>query len=90
LHSRMRRAAFTPAPFASGGSEFRDLSAEEAGLLRTAADGPRPPPVSAFDPVLVQQLYKKGLVYLGIPIGPDDRFDIPPLEVRLPMSPAPA
>lgn len=64
-----------------GESEFRDLSGEEAGLLRTAADGPRAPPVAAFDPALLQQLYKKGLVYLAIPIGPDDRFSIPPLEV---------
>jgi hypothetical protein len=38
--------------------------------------------VSHFDPVLLQQLYRKGLVYLVIPIAPDDRFSIPPLEVR--------
>lgn len=65
----------------SGESEFRDLSGDESGLLRAAADGARPLPVSAFDPTLLQQLYKKGLVYLAIPIGPEDRFSIPPLEV---------
>lgn len=65
----------------AGESEFRELSADESLLLRAAADGAHPLPVSAFDPVLLQQLYRKGLVYLVIPIAPDDRFSIPPLEV---------
>eukprot|EP00775_Hariotina_reticulata_P005967 gene5967-6206_t len=62
-----------------GDAEFRELSAAEAGLLRAACDSPQPT-VSAFDPALLQQLYKKGIIYLDIPIAADDRLTLPPLE----------
>ena len=35
-----------------------------------------------LDRQLLQQLYKKGLIHLEVPIRPDDHVSIPPLEVN--------
>lgn len=69
--------------FASGEAEYRELSPGEAQLLRRACE-PKSGSlcVREFDAELLQQLHRKGLVYLDIPVSPDDRFSIPPLEVR--------
>lgn len=37
--------------------------------------------VKDLDPVILRSLYARGLVYLHVPISPDDRLSIPPLEV---------
>ncbi|KAF8055757.1 Fam91a1 [Scenedesmus sp. PABB004] len=62
-----------------GEAEFRELSPAEAGLLRAACEG-APPPASAFDPGLLQGLYKRGLIWLDVPVAPTDRIALPPLE----------
>lgn len=36
-----------------------------------------------LDKQLLQQLYKKGLVHLDVPIHPNDHVSIPPLEVSI-------
>lgn len=35
------------------------------------------------DAALVESLHKRGLLYLDVPIRPDDHVSIPPLEVPL-------
>lgn len=35
-----------------------------------------------LDRQLLQQLYKKGLIHLDVPIRPNDHVSIPPLEVQ--------
>ncbi|GAX73682.1 hypothetical protein CEUSTIGMA_g1133.t1 [Chlamydomonas eustigma] len=63
-------------------SELRDLSPEEIANLKTAAlpqqDGGTC--ISDLDPIAVAGLHRRSLVYFDIPIQPDDRFLIPPLE----------
>jgi hypothetical protein len=44
--------------------------------------GPAAHPVSSFDGALLQGLYKRGLIYLEVPVAADDRISLPPLEVR--------
>ena len=74
-------------------SEYRELSPEEVANLKTAN---APSPFSAgsssparggggmracdLDPEVVTALYGRGLVYFDVPVGPEDRFSIPPLE----------
>jgi hypothetical protein len=53
-----------------------------AAAAGAAAVAPERLPVSAFDPALLQALHKKHLIYLEVPVGPGDRFHIPPLEAR--------
>ena len=36
-----------------------------------------------LDRQLLQQLYKKGLIHLDVPIRPNDHVSIPPLEVLI-------
>jgi hypothetical protein len=74
-----------------GEAEFRELSPAEAQLLRQACEPVQGSssssgathPVSAFDGALLQGLYKRGLIYLEVPVAPDDRISLPPLEVRV-------
>ena len=63
-----------------GEQEFRALSPEE---LKACQDGCKPGAckVADLDRQLLQQLYKKGLVHLDVPIRPNDHVSIPPLEV---------
>ena len=66
--------------WATGEQEFRALSPEE---LKACQDGCKPGAckVADLDRQLLQQLYKKGLVHLDVPIRPNDHVSIPPLEV---------
>lgn len=64
----------------AGDGEFRELSPAEAGLLRAACESPCPL-VCCYEPGLLQQLYRRGVIYFDIPVAPDDRFTLPPLEV---------
>ena len=68
------------APWATGEQEFRALSPEE---LKACQDGCKPGAckVADLDRPLLQQLYKKGLIHLDVPIRPNDHVSIPPLEV---------
>jgi hypothetical protein len=77
----------------AGEAEFRELTPAEAQLLRQACEpvqgsssssggSAAAPPVSSFDGALLQGLYKRGLVYLEVPVAADDRISLPPLEVR--------
>ena len=68
------------APWATGEQEFRGLSPEE---LKACQDGCKPGAckVADLDRPLLQQLYKKGLIHLDVPIRPNDHVSIPPLEV---------
>lgn len=67
--------------WATGEQEFRALSPEE---LKACQDGCKPGAckVSDLDRQLLQQLYKKGLIHLDVPIRPNDHVSIPPLEVQ--------
>lgn len=60
-------------------SEFRDLSEAELAHLKTAAL-PGDIRVRDMDAAVLRNLYRRGLVYWEVPIGPEDRFMIPPLE----------
>ncbi|KAI8462738.1 MAG: FAM91 N-terminus-domain-containing protein [Monoraphidium minutum] len=64
-----------------GETEFRELAPAEADLLRAACDASSAPAlVSKFDAGLLRGLHARGLVYFDVPVGPGDRFAIPPLE----------
>lgn len=69
--------------------EFRELSEAELAHLKTA-NLPGDIRVRDLEPAVLKQLYRKGLVYFEIPIGPDDRFSIPPLEVSGCFGPRPS
>ncbi|KAJ7533533.1 hypothetical protein O6H91_13G054100 [Diphasiastrum complanatum] len=59
--------------------EFRKLSVEEL----TVVDKICKEDINQFgelDPDVVQALYRKGLVYLDVPVYPDDRFQVSNLE----------
>ena len=66
----------------AGEQEFRALTPEE---LKACQDGCKPGgcKVADLEKQLLQQLYKKGLIHLDVPIRPNDHVSIPPLEVRL-------
>jgi hypothetical protein len=63
-------------------SELRDLSPEEIANLKTAAllQEEEGACVSDLDPKAVAALHHRGLIYFEVPIQPEDRFIIPPLE----------
>ncbi|GBF94849.1 hypothetical protein Rsub_08021 [Raphidocelis subcapitata] len=64
-----------------GETEWRELSQDESDLLKTACDANKGPhTASRFDQSLLRALHRRGLVYIDVPVGPDDRFSIPPLE----------
>lgn len=81
-------------PTAEG--EYRDLSPDEVANLKTAnapmshALGSHPGRgpggrggyirSSDLNADIVAELYRRGLIYFDIPVGPDDRVSIPPLE----------
>jgi hypothetical protein len=84
----------SPLCYFSGEAEFRELCPAEAQLLRQACEpvqggsssssnGPAVYPVSSFDGALLQGLYKRGLIYLEVPVAAGDRISLPPLEVWL-------
>lgn len=69
-----------------GDAEFRELPGAEASLLRQAVeDGGSSnhggPALFNFDAASVQSLYKKGIIYVDVPVAPTDRLSLPPLEV---------
>lgn len=66
-------------PLSAADSEFRELTEAELAHLKTAAL-PGDIRVRDMDPPVLATLYRRGLVYWEVPIGPDDRFTIPPLE----------
>jgi hypothetical protein len=68
--------------FPAGTTEFQDLSSQEVDVLRTASE--RACAARELSPKMLQLLLRKGLVYMEVPVGPTDRFAIPPLEVRCP------
>lgn len=65
----------------TGEVEFRSLAPTELAACTEAA---RPGGVRLrdADTPLVDQLHRRGLIYLEVPIRPDDHVSIPPLEVR--------
>jgi hypothetical protein len=88
-HSKLSSLALPHA----GEAEFRELTPAEAQLLRQACEpvqgsssssssGAAAHPVSGFDGALLQGLYKRGLIFLEVPVAADDRISLPPLEVR--------
>ncbi|KAK9917406.1 hypothetical protein WJX75_004000 [Coccomyxa subellipsoidea] len=62
-----------------GEVEFRNLAPTELAVCTEAA---RPGGVRLrdTDAALVESLHKRGLIYLEVPIRPDDHVSIPPLE----------
>ena len=64
-----------------GESEYRQLPPPEAAVCHAAArqGGARFAEVNA---AAVRALYRRGLVYLEVPVRPEDHLSIPPLEVR--------
>lgn len=67
----------------AGEVEYRNLTEKELALCTRAAmpGGLR---LKDADMDLVEALHKKGLLYLEVPIRPDDHVSIPPLEVLRP------
>ncbi len=66
---------------AAGEAEFRELPPQEVRVLQ-ACCGRRPATVDMLDAGVLLALYRKSLVYFNVPVRDDDRFSIPPLEVR--------
>eukprot|EP00879_Flechtneria_rotunda_P023299 GHRR01024648.1.p1 GENE.GHRR01024648.1~~GHRR01024648.1.p1 ORF type:complete len:247 (+),score=73.57 GHRR01024648.1:732-1472(+) len=67
-----------------GAEEFRELSTQEAALLRQAVESSGAAAslsVAACDPDLLQSLYKRGIIYLHVPVTAADRISVRPLEV---------
>jgi FAM91 N-terminus len=65
-------------------TEHRRLAPGELALCRAAAEGPAGrlrvsdlPPGSIH---VVQELYRRGLVWFELPVGPGDQISVPPLE----------
>ena len=69
----------------AGEVEYRNLSEKELALCTRAAM-PAGLKLKEADADLVESLHKKGLLYLEVPIRPDDHVSIPPLEVQLPCT----
>lgn len=64
-----------------GEVEYRGLSREEERACQMAArDGGAT--VNEIDPRMLENLYRRGLVWLGVPVAPEDHLSVPPLEVR--------
>jgi len=63
-----------------GEVEYRSLTKPEVDVCQMAAErgGAR---CSDVDPLVLEDLYRKGLVWLEVPIAPGDHLSIPPLEV---------
>lgn len=57
------------------------MTVEELRLCHDACK-PQPLRVADVDPKLLRSLYKRGLIYIEVPILPDDHVSIPPLEVQ--------
>lgn len=62
------------------------MTVEELRLCHDACK-PQALRVGEVDPKLLRSLYKRGLIYLDVPILPDDHVSIPPLEVGAPARP---
>ena len=65
--------------YATGEQEHRALSPEELKVCQDCCKAGAK--VADLDRQLLQQLYKKGLIHLDVPIRPEDHVSIPPLEV---------
>ena len=64
----------------AGEVEYRNLAEKELALCTRAAVPPGLKLKDA-DMDMVEALHKKGILYLEVPIRPDDHVAIPPLEV---------
>ena len=64
----------------AGEQEYRALSPEELAACEEACR-PGGACVLNFGTDVLQPLYKKGLIYLSVPVSPEDHVSIPPLEV---------
>eukprot|EP00887_Chlorella_sp_A99_P002714 scaffold6.g2714.t1 len=62
-----------------GEAEFRQLDPLEVAACHAAAR-PGGTRYSDLNPLAVAQLYRRGLVWLEVPVSPDDHLSIPPLE----------
>ncbi|MEW5317390.1 MAG: hypothetical protein WDW38_008689 [Sanguina aurantia] len=60
--------------------EFRELDEAALANLKTANLPGGATLVRDLDPVVLRSLHARGLVYLHVPISPEDRLSIPPLE----------
>ena len=67
----------------AGEVEFRSLAAVELAVCTEAAR-PGGLRLRDADADLIEALHKRGLLYLEVPIRPDDHVSIPPLEARAP------
>lgn len=65
---------------AAGEVEYRNLAPKELALCTKAAM-PGGLKLKEAEMDMVECLHKKGLLYLEVPIRPDDHVAIPPLEV---------
>ena len=63
-------------------SEFKALMPEELEFLQLASSGGNSVSLAEVNYEMLRSLYRRGLLYLRIPIREDDKFTIPPLEVR--------
>lgn len=70
--------------WSTGEAEYRQLSPDELAVCQAAAQpgGARFAEVNA---AAARQLYRRGLVWLEVPVRSDDHVSIPPLEVRCPL-----
>ncbi|GMH37437.1 hypothetical protein BSKO_05310 [Bryopsis sp. KO-2023] len=59
--------------------EFQGLNNEELDTLQNACNGSGLE-VGEIDPDLMRSLYRRGLLFLRVPVREDDRFTIPSLE----------
>ncbi|MEW5307506.1 MAG: hypothetical protein WDW36_009896, partial [Sanguina aurantia] len=60
--------------------EFRELDEAALANLKTANLPGGATLVRDLDPMVLRSLHARGLVYLHVPISPEDRLSIPPLE----------
>jgi FAM91 N-terminus len=65
----------------AGEMEFRALEPEELHTCQQACVPEAPRRVADLNSTILQALYHRGLVYFEVPILPQDRVSIPPLEV---------
>ena len=74
LYHRQRCVASRlPRDAAAGETEYRELSGAEVAALNRACE-PRGCRVKDLPADVVKSLYRKGLIYLEVPISQDDRW----------------
>ncbi|KAF5832134.1 FAM91 N-terminus-domain-containing protein [Dunaliella salina] len=63
-----------------GEAEYRELTPEEMAHVKTASLTSGSVQVRDLDEAVLRELLRKGFVYIEVPVLPEDRFSIPPLE----------